>query len=366
MKKKLLVLLALVMVFTMCFAGCGGGDEPAAPPAADNPAGDAPADKPANDGKTYELVLTTHDNPGSAAATFLEAWAAKVEEESEGRLTINLQLGGALAGPKDTIDYVLNRTADMGWGLQSFYPGVFPMTDAVSLPLLGLTNAEQASRVLWNLYDDYDWLKAEYEQFKVILLRANNDCPISSPKTKIETVADVKGMNIRALSGPPNDFIKAMGASPIDVPIGEVYSALGNNTLDATITDWHAIDSFAMYEPLQYYADEAIMCNSYFFLMNWDSYNDLPADLQAVIDNNSGDAALEIEIDAWDKVKENLFDTIAADGGEVYNFSADAKAELQTLADGVIADWIKAQTDAGYPAQDVYDKVVELAAEYAK
>ena len=364
MKKKLVVLLALIMAFTLCFAGCGGSDDPAPAPGGDS--GDA-GKAPASDGKTYTLVLTTHDNPGSATATYLETWKAKVEEESGGRLIIDLNMGGALAGPKDTIDYVLNGTADLGWGLQSFYPGVFPMTDALSLPLLGLNTAEQASRVLWDLYDETDFLKAEYEQFKVILLRANNDCPISSPKKKVETGADLAGMNIRALSGPPNDFIISLGASPVDVSIGEVYSALENSTLDATITDWHAVSSFKLYEPAMYFADEAITTNSYFFLMNQDSYDRLPADLQQVIDNNSGDAALEIEIDAWDKVEDEVKALIKdTNAGEIYNFGADARAELEAAAAKISADWIKKQTDAGYPAQDVYDKVVELAVKYAK
>ena len=82
-------------------------------------------------------------------------------------------------------------------------------------------------------------------------------------------------MNIRSLSGPPNDFIMATGAGPINVEIGELYSAIENNTIDAVIADWHIIYARKFYEQLNYYVDEAITVNPYFLLMNKDKYNSL-------------------------------------------------------------------------------------------
>jgi TRAP-type C4-dicarboxylate transport system substrate-binding protein len=218
--------------------------------------------------------------------------------------------------------------------------------------------------VLWDLYNEFPEMQAEWDDFKVIGFRANCDVPITSGKEKVETLSDLKGWNIRGVSGPPNDFITAIGASPVNVPVADVYSALQNSTLDATMSDWHAVLSFRMYEAAKYYADEQITVNSFYFIMNKDSYNNLPADLQAVIDECSGQAMVDLDIDIFDRVEEEAKALIKDNGGEIYNLSPETRAEMQAIADQVVVNWIETQTAAGYPAQEIYDRMLELIDEW--
>ncbi len=369
MKKKLALVLALAMVFGM-LAACGGGND--TPPAgASNPPASEPAQNesqapesqaPAADGEVYKLTVHQHDPATSATGKFLDAWAAQVEEASGGRLDIEIYHGGTMGGPKDTVDMVLNGTVDIGWGLQSFFPGVFPASEGMMLPLLDITTSQQASEVMWHLYADYDYLKAEYEDYHVLLLHANCQSPIASKGKNIQSVDDLAGLNIRGNSGPPTNFIQDLGAAPVGVPIGELYNAIDNATIDAVITDWHAIYSFKLYELIKYYADENIGVSNYFMLMNKDSYAELPADLQQVLDDYSGEKALEICGSFWDDIEAEVRGIIANDypDAQVYKFSDEERARLEEVAKTTTDNWI-ANTENG---QEIYDAIQELIGKY--
>ncbi|MDR3294534.1 MAG: TRAP transporter substrate-binding protein [Clostridiales Family XIII bacterium] len=364
MKKKRFVLLALLMAAALVFAACGGSgtETPPADTGTDTEAGDAAAPP---DNTVYNLVLTSHEPPDSRAANYINTWAAAVEEASGGRLITEINFGGALGGPTQTIDLILNGSVDLGFGLQSFYPNMFPMTDTVCLPMLPFDDSVQASKVFWDFYENYDFMKDEYSQYKVILLRTNSSAPIATNKVKLERVDQVKGMNVRAMAGPLNDFIISMGGSPVGVSIADLYSAMQNNTLDAATTDWHGLYSFKIYEPTKYYADEKLLYNTYFFLMNKDSYAKLPADLQAVIDEFSGENALNINIDDWNTIEETAKETVLANGGDVYTLPEAEHEKLLALAGQVQTNWISGMEAQGFPAQEAYDTVIELAQKYA-
>lgn len=368
MKKKLALILAMAMVFAM-LAACGGGGQPSgsqdggAP--ATQPAGDQGGDAqtpPAGDGQVYTLRVHQHDPEDSATGRFLNAWAAQVEEASGGRIDIDVKHGGTLGGPRDTVDMVLNGSVEIGWGLQSFFDGVFPKTEAVMLPLLDLKTSKQASEVMWHLYADTDYLKDEYSDYHVLLLHANCQSPIASKSKNIQTVADMAGQNVRGNAGPPTAFIGDLGAAAVGVPIGDLYQAVDNGTIDSVITDWHAIYSFKLYELFKYYVDENIGVSTYFMLMNKDAYNNLPADLQQILDEYSGEKALEICGSFWDDIEAEVRQTIATDypDAQIYKLSDAERANLEAVAQTTIDNWI-AKTEDG---QAIYDKVLELIEQY--
>ncbi len=361
MKKLFALLLALVM--SLSLISCAGSSPQNTAPASQPTSAAPPAEttQPApKDDTVYKLKITQHDPATSATGQFLEEWASRVEKASDGRLDIEIFHGASVCGPKDTIDFVSNGSVDIGWGLQSFYSGSFPGSEAIALPMLALENADKSSYVFWHLYADTDYLKEEYADYKVLLLHANCQSPIGTKNVKINSVEDLKGMNIRGNAGPPQEFIKNFGASPVGVVIGELYAAIGNNTIDAVITDWHAIESFKLFEPLQYYLDENIGVSGYFFLMNWDSYNKLPADLQTVIDENSGEACLDYCGQFWNNVEKKCKESIANDKGEIYKLSDAERSKLQAIADQTINNWVAASKNG----QAIYDKINELIAQY--
>lgn len=216
MKKRLIRAASMMLCLTMFLGACSGGVESsasAAPPAdGGESASSVAGSEPVAAGDVVEMRLTHHDPPGSATGQFLEEWAAMVKEKSGGRLIVNIMHSGSLAGPTECLDMMKSGAIEFAWGLQGFYNSLFPMTEVMMLPMMGIETAEQGSASIWELYDTTDYLKEEYSEFKVILLHTNCDSPISLKSVKAESLADLSGKSFRTLAGPPTAFVQKMGS----------------------------------------------------------------------------------------------------------------------------------------------------------
>ena len=347
MKKRIIsILLCAAMVATLG-VGCGSTSEPAATPAdsATEETADAATTTP---DKVYKITVTQHDPEASSTGEFLNNWAAEIEEKSGGAIDVEVYHGGTVAGPKDCIDAVLNGTVDIAWGNQAFFAGQFPVTSVFTIPGLDIERATQGTEAIWNFYNNYDYMDAEYDAYHVLFLHINCSSPISTTTKKIETVEDLKGLALRGNSGPPVDFITALGASPEACSIGDLYSNLDKGTYDGCITDWHAIESFKLYETLDYILDVNAGCSTFFLLMNKDSYAALPAELQQIIDEVSAGSAKYTE--TWD-VCEDRVRAMEGVAEKLYTLSDEEAAKLDAIEAETAQKWI----DSTENGQEIYD-----------
>jgi len=310
------------------------------------------------------LELTQHDPPNSATGRFLEAWAERVYQASDGRLKINVNHGGGLGGPRDTYDLVLNNSVDIGWGMQSYFPNRFPVTEVMMLPMLGIESAAQGSRALWDMYENTDLLKNEYKGVHVLFLHTNCDSPIATRDKPINTMADLKGVSLRTNAGPPTEFVRLFGGNPVSVVVTELYSSLERGVVQGTVTDWHAIWSFKFYEQLKNYYDVHASVSPYFLVINQGVYDALPPDLQKILDDCSGAAALDIAGSAWDNVQSEVMGTIRERGGNITTLPETDMAQLEGFARQTWQNWVAQRTSGGYPAQKALDTALELIAKH--
>ncbi|MBQ8663838.1 MAG: TRAP transporter substrate-binding protein DctP [Eubacterium sp.] len=336
MKKRVVSVLICAAMVAALAAGCGSD------PAPTGGSGEAAGGDTAKPDKVYTLQVTQHDPEASSTGEFLNNWAAEVEEKSGGAIDIIVHHGGSIAGPKDSIDAVLNGTVDIAWGLQSFYAGQFPVTEVFMLPCIDITQATVGSEAIWNFYNNYDYMDAEYANYHVLFLHTNCQSPISTVDKKIEAVSDLKGMALRGNSGPPVTFIGQLGASAEACAINDLYSNLDKGVYDGCITDWHAIESFKLYETVNYFLDENIGVSTYFMLMNPNSYANLPADPQKILDEVSADAGKYT--DTWDECEARVkaMDGVAE---KLYKLSDAERANLEAAAQATKDAWIAATPD---------------------
>ncbi len=371
MKKRIYTLLGILMVISLVLTACGGTTPAASAPAstasAESSQAAAPSAEPAAkpSGEVFEFNLQNHDSPTGATAKFLDAWAAEIKEASGGRIIINCFHGGSLGGPKDTYNMVVDGTVDIGWGLPSFYPGIFPATDAIALPFIGIKSSLQASYALWDLYDSTDFLKPEWSNVKVLLLHTNCDAPLVTIKKKIGSLEDIKGMNLRVNGGPPTEWAKLAGANPMNIGIGDVYSSMEKGVIEGvTSTGWDVVNAFKFYEKGKYFLDYSIHVNPYFLVMNKKSYEKLPDDLKAIMDKYSGYGALDVVGNRWAEVKTEVFGKIKTAGGEVYTLPAEEQAKFVDLGVKAREAWMAGLKTKGIDADGLVAKTMELLEKY--
>lgn len=366
MKKSIALILALVLCFAL-FAGCGSSNNA---PAADSnnsgntTSGDTAATKPA-DGKVYNLIVVTHDASTSMCELYLETLFNDMSEKSGGRLQFTYQPGGSLLGASETMDGVKDGTADICWSATSFFGGRFRVSEFINLCVNGCTSARMATDVYQQMYKEIPEVQAELADWYPIALHACSYGPVSTVGKKIEKPDDFKGMQIRTAGTVAAKYIEALGATPITVPTSDVYEGVSKGVFDGFTNDWHNIDCFKLYEPIDYCLDLPISYTSCFVMMNKDSYNQLPDDLKEIVDAYAADYAGDMAGYWWDSCNYWVADKMRDNGVEVYKPSEELLAFAQSDAVvGPIHEWyINYLNEGGYDGQAIYDKCMEIVAE---
>jgi TRAP-type C4-dicarboxylate transport system substrate-binding protein len=100
----------------------------------------------------------------------------------------------------------------------------------------------------------------------------------------VHSVSDFKGKKIATAGAIPRDIAAAMGATPTDIPFPEIYMALKLGTIDGVYFTFPELESMKWKEAASYIVLPALTNASvYSWLMNLDTWNSLPADIQGTI-----------------------------------------------------------------------------------
>jgi len=98
----------------------------------------------------------------------------------------------------------------------------------------------------------------------------------------IKTVADLNGMKIRV--SPTNvPFMKAVGATPVQMPPSDVYTAMERGVVDGYILPAHTIRDFGLVKPSKYLVFPGAYQPVHSLLVNLDAWNKLPKHLQELL-----------------------------------------------------------------------------------
>ena len=370
--KKVIALLLVAVLCCGLFAACGNTPaEPAAPAAPADPAAPAapadPAPAAPADGKTYTLVVVNHDAATSMCEAYIETLFNMMAEESGGRLVFEYNPGGSLLGATETIDGVKDGMADIAWSCTSFFSKRFPVSEFINLCANGITSARMATDVYQQMYEEIPELQKEFADWKIVGLHSCSYGPVSTVGKKIEKPEDFKGMQIRTAGTIAAQYLEALGATPVSIPTGEVYEGVSKGVFDGFTNDWHNIDCFKLFEPIDYCLDLPISYTSCFVLMNKDTYAGLPADLQAIIDKYCGNYAGDMAGYYWDSCNYWVADKMRENGVEVYKPSEElaAWATSDEIVNSIHEWYVGYLNEMGLDGQAIYDKCMEIVAENA-
>ncbi len=371
--------MLLLVVVALVAAACGG-DEPADTTAAPEAttttaAADDPTTTEAMDGTTTtageamdfgDPVTLNIGHPFPAQhpiqVNALEPYAAAVNEATNGTVTIEFQPGGALAAAPATFENTVAGGQDMGWALQGYHAGVFPVTEIVEQPFQ-FTSAVQATQTLWDLYDQFPALQDEYSDVQLLGLWTHDIGDIWTSDTQVQTIEDMEGLTLRFPTGMMSQTMEAMGASTVGMPAPEIFDSLSTGVIDGLSIAVSGLESFQLYPELQY----GTQCNCYvaaqYLVMNLDTWNSLTPDAQQVmLDLGREHSMLAAEV--YDQAYETVFEKAIDEGIEIYELPPDELDRWHEIGQQVTDEWIAAREADGVPAQDMYDAMQEIKAGY--
>ncbi|MDO8456721.1 MAG: TRAP transporter substrate-binding protein [Burkholderiaceae bacterium] len=220
-----------------------------------------------------------------------KAWMAKVEKESAGRIKFEaypaMQLGGT---PVQLYDQAKDGVVDIIWTLPGNTAGRFPRVEVFELPFM-MTNAEATSKAYWEYVQTL--AADEFKDVQVIALQVHGPGVIHTADKPVKSIADLKGLKLRAPTRQATKLLASLGATPVGMPLPGIPDALSKGTINGCVIPWEVVPSVKVHELTKYHAEfdpagGALYTTTFVMAMNKAKYNSLPADLKKIIDNNSG------------------------------------------------------------------------------
>lgn len=317
----------------------------------------------AADDKTYEFKLSHHEAANSVKDKFMSEWAAQVAAATDGRVKVTVYPGAILGNTMDGLNMVRSGICDILWSFTGFFSGEFDATDVLSLPLLGIRTAEESVGVYWDLFESMPDIEEEFAGLKVLNLYCHPGSVVGTNKL-VDTVDDLKGLKMRIPAGPTTDVFVEWGVSPVSLPAGDIYQALEKNVVDGYSFDWAGVEAFKVHEPIDYFLDLKLYIGPMFIVMNQDSWNKLPADLQETMATLIGRDFSYAFAQNQDAVVEEFIPRLISMGKTVTVPTDEARAGFKVGADKIVGKWVKDMDAKGYDGTGLYNKALELVEKY--
>ena len=314
-------------------------------------------------GENIEIQHVCIDRNLPTCALIQTWYAPNLARRTNGQVNLSVtsfaELG--LAGP-ETMSQVADGSLDMVNIYTGYVSGSYPGLEVQSL--WGVSaDWESSYLMLTDMVTDVDEMLLEHSGGSPVLNRnwfAGADQWFFSSQP-LQTLEDFEGSQIRTHAVSMSDFIRGMGADPVELSIGELYIALQVGTIDAVTTTALFGIGGRLYEVADYMAGPIVAFGYTHNIINRDLWNDIPEDLQQIMIEEGAKAELEA-------LRLAPFQNVAAvQGNQILGvqpipFSPDLHAHIRSvvLTEHVLPGWLDrlGYPDSGSDVVEIYNNSV--------
>ena len=326
MKKIILVPLVMLVVCSLILVGS---------------AGPAPC-------KTILLKFATSFPKQAAVAPGLVWWAEEVEKQSKGRVKFDFYPGQSLFKASEMIDSVMGRVADISnMGLTSSMKR-FPINQIQCLPTNNFPSTVDGLLAVREAYlkliEKYPVIMEEFQGFKLLMWIPQPPSVIVSAK-EIRVPDDLKGLKIGA-TGFDKEIVNYSGGAAVQVIPPRAYQAIERSVIDGIFCTYVHVKVHKLNEVCSHYLDYGFGHNITVILMNKDSWNELPADIRKIMDDNLYEATLR-SIKNQFVVMDKGEEAFKASKGTIVTLTEDEKKAWRSTRQPVEDAWIANMKNLG-------------------
>ena len=293
---------------------------------------------------TFSNWTSQTSPPGKATAK----WIEMLETRTNHRVKVKAMYDSTLLTGKNTIEGILRGVADVGMNVSSNRPERFPM-----LALLNYPHPYKHSIVpiliAWDMYNKFD--PPEFKGVKVVSFSCNglgeNGCGFFG-KFPVTKMADLRGKEIRA-TGTGVRALEKLGASPVFLPVSEIYEALQKNIIKGNYTTFEIIKPFRFNEVIEYITPFPAPAGVMFTIVNEKRFSAWPDDVKKVIED------MRMEHSAWagnfahTAGQEGLAFAVA-NGVKKTAVSLEEKEKMMRILNSMVDEWLERNTARCLPA----------------
>ncbi|MCD8330916.1 MAG: TRAP transporter substrate-binding protein DctP [Oscillospiraceae bacterium] len=349
MNIKKICTLILALAMALALAACGDSSSTNSDTTSD--------DSNASDA-TYELSFSMHDGSATLKYQYTQEWCDALEEATGGALHITIYPGGALASQDTAVEAMETGACDIAMVYTASYDTIFSLTNGVTLPMLGISTAEEATQVLWDLYEQSAEMQAEYEDYVLIHLYSNGSNYALFKDTPVSTFEEFSGLKIRSAGGSITDFLTLCNAVPMTISTSELYESLEKGLIDGNVGSGSQVASWNLSEVDQYFMDMPISVGVWMTLMNKDTFESLPSDIQDALTASGGREGSLTLASYLQEENDTGFADAVADGCEWVSVSEEEQEKFYNAALTYHQSWIEEHSTGDFDAQAYYDLIL--------
>jgi TRAP-type C4-dicarboxylate transport system substrate-binding protein len=369
MKANKIIALLLSLVIILALAACGnsggttvtntpdasvsGTDTAGTDAAGTDDAGGGGTTASPDDGKVYTLNFASPDSVDALRPIYLEQPVMDlITEKSNGRIQFTFYPSGSLASTGSILQGCIDGICDMGIDVGSFYTGMFLYTEL--LDTAGIVTGSTYEEKVENL-SAYAEAYTAPEYNKVVHMMSHLpalDFYLISTKA-LNSISDFNGMSISANPSTAAVY-SGLGAVTTNVPPNETYESLRLNVINAAQTGFGLISTFRFYEVANYAYHFPLCSGEYVFLMSSSTYDSLPSDLQAVIDEVCKQIP-DFNKDYLDAIEAAVHQDITSSPDfQFADFSDDITAKMAEFCQPIIENKVAELNAAGLDGDGAY------------
>lgn len=309
--------------------------------------------------KAEETISAVHAFPETLIYTqsFL-SFVDKVNEAGEGVIQIDVRGGPEAIGMFQQPDAVRDGIVDMVYTPGSFYGGSLPEKDAMVASNLTAIETRQngGTALIDDIHQEKMGLKyLGWFDSGVCYNLWTRDEPTFDANGNLE----VDGLKLRGNNVYNAFFTNYLGAQVIDLPTGEVYSALQRGVVDATGWTQIGLIDLKWNEFLNHRIEPCFFSTDLGVIVNLDRWNSLSDEARQILQ----DVAVQHEIDSVNALRgkrDEDFAALEAAGMNVVELQGEAKANYLAAAREKTWERMKSVMSEQPGGTDNYDRLIEL------
>lgn len=287
---------------------------------------------------SYNLCIALAHNSRSSWVKACDRFEKEIEKKSNGQLAVEIYHSGQLGSTRQVLELVY--------------------LDAIEAAVTGTAQVEAYAKEMGVIVLPFIWhdepsmfaaldgklgevLENELNQhnFHALAWFANGFRCVTNSRGPVQSVEDMAGLKIRVIPSPAvMTFFEAIDAFPVHIDWVELYEALKMGVVDAQENPPFFVYLGRLYEVQKYYSLTEHMNEPGVIILNKRFYDQLPKDLQLLLDETAQKAA------QWQRAE------MHKDNKEMLELiKASGKTQVNTISDETRAAFRRIAQERAYP-----------------
>lgn len=305
----------------------------------------------------YNFKFQSSDPAGNPNFVLKQDWAKRVGEMTGGRVAIDMLPVNSVVQHSETQDAVAAGIIDGHITDTSYFTGKDPAFGLIANPVGAWSSPSQMLRFI-NYGGGKELMNEILQPYGLHFIGATTPGLEAFVSSKpLNSVADLKGLKMRAPEGMVQEVFAAAGASPVNLPGSEVFTSLDKKVIEAAdytvfstnhAQGMHDVAKHPVYPGFHSMPMVEVSMNK----ATWDG---LPADIKAIFNISVRDFATDMTSKLAMKDLVAVAEARKNPEITVHNWSAEERAKFRAIAK---EQWVKVAKRSAN-AQKVYDTLIK-------